>query len=255
MIAPSTLAPMTDKLASRAGLDHDERQALKDLPHRVIEVDRHAYLSREGERISHCHVLLSGIAIRHKVARNGARQIVAICLPGDLLDLGHGDAGFSTSNTQSLGSAQVAVIPRGALVELALAHTGVAVALWKDADANASILAEWLLNLGQRDARARIAHLVCEVVVRLGNTAGGTSGSAPWIMTQEQLADATGMTSVHANRVLQGLRRDGLLRIERQQLRIPNWRALCVAGDFTAAYLQIPDADEPWEETTMAMVH
>jgi CRP-like cAMP-binding protein len=107
----------------------------------------------------------------------------------------------------------------------------------------ASILREWVVNVGQRDARARIAHILCEFAVRL-EVRGLTSDHGFELpMTQEQLADATGLTSVHVNRVLKGLEADGLITRQRRFIHFDNWRALQDAGDFSRRYLHISDQD------------
>nr|WP_277622857.1 Crp/Fnr family transcriptional regulator [Sphingomonas telluris] len=102
---------------------------------------------------------------------------------------------------------------------------------------DASILAQWVVNVGRRDARARIAHVLCEIATRLG--AGPAKGEImfPFPVTQMQLADITGLTAVHVNRTLQGLRRERLADIKHNAC-IYDWDALAEAGDFDAAYLQ-----------------
>lgn len=228
---------MAEKLGKRAALTDLDLDALSSLPHRISEVGRDRYFAREGDRASHCCVLLSGFAMRHKITGDGARQIVAIHVPGDLLDSQDGAADYSTTNGQSLTGVRIAVIARTALLELADAHPLIALALWADAGANASILAEWLLNIGQRDARSRIAHLLCEVKLRQEGMSHQSGACASWLMTQEQLGDATGLTSVHVNRTIQGLRREGLIGYQQRELRILDWDGLCEAGDFTPEYL------------------
>jgi CRP-like cAMP-binding protein len=108
----------------------------------------------------------------------------------------------------------------------------------------ASILREWVVNVGRRDARERIAHILCEFAVRL--EARGLASEEEGFelpMTQEQLADATSLTSVHVNRVLKALAGEGLIERQRRNIRFVDWRALQDAGDFTRGYLHISDAD------------
>ncbi|TKV40908.1 hypothetical protein A0U87_23160 [Sphingobium sp. MP9-4] len=243
---------MVEKLGSRSRLNLAEQQALSALPHHVVEFGRDRYFSREGDRATHCSVLLSGFAMCHKITASGARQVISIHLTGDLLDVHDGTAETTTSNCQSLSSAAVALIPRTALVALARDMPAIAIALWADMGANASILAEWLLNLGRRDARARVAHLICEMQWRKDAVAHRKSPCATWPMTQEQLADATGLTAVHVNRTLQSLRREGLLAAEPRKLMILDWPAMCDAGDFTPEYLQFGNRGQSGGERTGA---
>jgi len=238
------LSPMTRKLARRSPLGERERAALQALPHRIADLDRSRFIAREGEPNRHCCLLLSGFAYCHRLTGDGARQILSVHLTGDLLDLQNGAAEIATSNVQPLSPVRVAFIPRAALLALADAHPSIAAALWADTGANASILAEWLLNVGRRNARARIAHLMCELAVRQ-QTAGLCNGPHyPWWITQEQLGDATGLTSVHVNRTLQGLRQEGLLQTVQRQVSLLDWPGLCAAGDFSAGYLQFSDVEE-----------
>lgn len=242
MTTPSdALITMAQKLGRRSPLSEIERSALESLPHRLTEVGRDRYFAREGDRATHCCVLAAGFAIRHKITGNGARQIVSIHVPGDLLDVQDGTAEYSTTNGQSLSGVRIAMIPRAALLDLAMKHPSIALALWADAGANASILAEWLLNIGRRDARARVSHLICEVKLRQ-DAVERYGGSGPsWLMTQEQLGDATGLTPVHVNRTIQALRRQGLIGADQRALKILDWQGLCEAGDFTPEYLLLGD--------------
>ncbi len=107
----------------------------------------------------------------------------------------------------------------------------------------ASILREWVVNVGRRDARERIAHVLCEFAVRLETRGLASEYGFELPMTQEQLADATGLTSVHVNRVLKGLEADGLIERQRRQIQYRNWRALQDAGDFSRRYLHVPGED------------
>ena len=94
-----------------------------------------------------------------------------------------------------------------------------------------------VVNVGRRDARTRISHLLCELALRI-QTAGVSNGLAfNFSLTQEQLADATGLTSVHTNRVLQALRKDGLITLASNRLQILDWKALAEVGDFSERYL------------------
>jgi CRP-like cAMP-binding protein len=235
------LLPMAHKLGSRSSLGTAEYEALLALPHRVADLDRTRFIAREGEPVSHCSLLLSGFAYCHKVTGDGARQVLSIHFPGDLLDLQKGVAGMATCNVQPLSAAKVAFIDRPALFALAAEYPRIAAALWADAGANASILAEWLVNVGRRNARSRIAHLVCEMAVRQDASGTNHGPNYAWALTQEQLGDATGLTSVHVNRTMQGLRQEGLLGTAHRQLSVLNWQGLCEAGDFTLGYLQLGD--------------
>jgi CRP-like cAMP-binding protein len=146
-----------------------------------------------------------------------------------------------TSALQALSKATVVAIPHAAVRAIAARYPALAEAFWRDCMIEASVLAEWVLNVGQRDARERIAHLLCEMAVRtVAPCAGAMDVTFNLPVTQEQLAEATGLTGVHVNRMLQGLRADRLIVSQgRGDICIPDWDKLVAAGEFDAAYLSL----------------
>jgi CRP-like cAMP-binding protein len=117
--------------------------------------------------------------------------------------------------------------------------------MWIDTLVDGSIFREWIANVGRRDARTRIAHLLCEFSLRLEVAGLGQQSDYQLPMTQDQVADATGLTPVHVNRTLKGLEAEGLItRANPRSINIGNWKNLAEAGDFSSAYLHMP-GDEP----------
>lgn len=218
-------------------LSHEDREAIVTLPFRREVFVKDAYLLREGEQPTECTLLLSGLAYRQKLLRDGGRQIIAFLLPGEIVDLQASVLGVADHNVQSLNRSEAAIIPRAALVELADTRPAVRMAMWIDTLIDASIVREWVVNVGRRDSRARIAHLLCEIAIRLEATGAGGDRMFDFPVTQEQLADATGLTPVHTNRTLQALRRDDLIQFNSGSLRILDWKGLREAGDFDPLYL------------------
>ena len=124
------------------------------------------------------------------------------------------------------------------MIEVADRSPAVRRAMWIDTLIDASIFREWVVNVGRRDSRARIAHLLCELALRLKSIGEGMNGDmVDFPMTQEQLADATGLTSVHTNRTLQSLRKDGLIQLNAKSLTVLDWDGLQEVGDFDELYL------------------
>jgi CRP-like cAMP-binding protein len=183
-------------------------------------------------------VLLSGYAYRHKVTGDGSRQIMSLHIPGDALDFQHRFLSQCDHNVQMLTRGQVAEIPSKALEDLALARPGVAEAVMVATLVEASIFREWTLNIGRRDARTRIAHLLCEFAFRLTAMRLQANGVYELPMTQEQLADATGLTAVHVNRVLGSLRAEGIIGGRNRHVYVPDWDRLTSVGDFRTNYLR-----------------
>jgi CRP-like cAMP-binding protein len=190
-------------------------------------------------------VLISGYAIRHKIVAGGARQIVAIHMKGDVVDLQNTFLRVADHSVQVLTDSVVAFIPREAIRNLAFERPNVGMAMWFDTLRDASIFREWIANVGRRDARTRIAHLLCEFSLRLRVAGLGEATHYELPMTQEQLADSTGLTPVHVNRVLKTLDSENLIsRQSSRAIQIGDWKKLANAGDFDSTYLHLRE-DEP----------
>jgi CRP-like cAMP-binding protein len=231
------LAPLIRRWERRVPLSQADKDALLALPHQVRTCGRDAYLVREGEGTSTCNLLLSGFAYRQKLVNNGARQIISFHIPGEFVDLQNALLEVADHNVQSLSACDVAVIPKSALLDLMAARPAIGNAAWLDTLIDASIFREWVVNVGRRSARTRISHLLCELALRL-RTCGASSGPTyDFPLTQEQLADATGLTPVHTNRTLQALRREGLISLTANKLTVLDWDGLAQAGDFSERYL------------------
>jgi CRP-like cAMP-binding protein len=138
----------------------------------------------------------------------------------------------------------VALIPRDQIIQLTLERPKIAHAMWIDTLVDASIFREWIMNVGRRDARTRVAHLLCEFSLRLKLAGLGQDNSYELPMTQDQLADATGLTSVHVNRTIKLLEAQGLIdRSSPRSIHIGDWRKLAEVGDFDSNYLHLREND------------
>jgi len=226
-----------------AQLPEEDRRLVLQLPHRLRRLDAGSYLVREGDRSTHCTVLVKGYAFRQKVTGNGSRQILAVCIPGDAVDLQNMFLDVSDHSVQLLTQCTVADVPRDVMQDVVLTRAAIATAIIELTLVDASILREWVVNIGRRDARARIAHILCEFAVRLESRGLASDHGFILPMTQEQLADATGLTSVHVNRVLKSLEAERLISRQRRNIQYDDWRALQDAGDFSRRYLHISDED------------
>lgn len=220
-------------------LSADDRSALLSLPSTLRTVEAGSYLVRDGEPPTTCSVLLSGFAFRQKLTSEGMRQIVSLHIPGEALDFQNLFLDVADHTVQTLTRADLAIIPRDPVRTLARARPGIAHALLIYTLIEASITREWVLNVGRRDARARTSHLLCEFGVRLqaANLGGESSYELP--MTQEQLGDALGLTSVHVNRTLRAMEADGLITRDKRRIIIPDWKKLRSVADFNGRYLHL----------------
>ena len=197
------------------------------------------YLVWDGDKPQNTCLLLSGYAYRHKHAGNGGRQILSFHMKGDLVDLQNSLLGIADHNVQMLTSGEVAMIPVEAIRELAFAHPDVGMAMWYETLVEGSIFREWVLNIGRRDARTRIAHLLCEFALLLERAELGGPTTYELPITQEQLADAVALTSVHVNRTLMKLEQDGLIARTKRMISIVDWKALVKVADFEPRYLHL----------------
>ena len=239
LLDPSTYGLLLRRFESRAPLSEADRAALSALPCQLMTLAPHAYISREGELQARSYLIRSGFAYRHKLTINGARQIVSVHIPGDFVDLENALLRTADHNVQALTRCEVAAIPVEAIEQLIDTNPRVAKGLWIDTLIDASIFREWVTNVGRRDARSRIAHLLCEFARRLEAAGLAEEYRYELPMTQEQLADATGLTPVHVNRVLKALEGDGLIDREKRFVRIPNWESLRREGGFNDRYLHL----------------
>jgi CRP-like cAMP-binding protein len=239
------LGPLVRRWSAYADLSTHDNSALLSLPFTLREFHKESYLVREGQEVSDCALLLSGYAFRQKQLRNGSRQIISIHIPSEFVDLQNSLLGVADHSVQSLNGCQAAIIPQRALLELQDSSPAIRVAMWIETLIDASIFREWVVNVGRRDSKARIAHLLYELALRLEKIGYGQDGSFEFPLTQEQLADATGLTPVHTNRTLQALRKDGLILLTGRSLKILDWAGLRETGGFDELYLhQLPEATE-----------
>lgn len=234
----AALSMMVERLERHRPFSIWDRKAVLGLPAIVKMLEPAAYLVREGETPSQCCVLLSGFMYGHKMTGTGLRQIVSLHMRGDMIDLQNLLTDTADHNIQSLTRAEVALIPRRVLEEMVISRPTVCAAVWAEMLIETSILREWVVNIGRRDALGRIAHLICELAIRLEDAGLGEGRRQSMPLTQEQLADAVGLTSVHVNRILQQMKAEGLIRREKRQVIIEDWRRMRSVGDFNPAYLQ-----------------
>jgi CRP-like cAMP-binding protein len=234
---PEPLEWLIQKIGLLAELTDEDRGAIRTLPASLRTVRALHHLVREGDRPMECCLLVDGFACRYKVTATGNRQIVSFHMRGDVLDLQHLLLPTADHHVQTITEATVAWIPKAAMVALARARPAVGKALWKDSLIDASIFREWVLNVGRRDAKSRIAHMLCEFIVRCEAVGLGSAERLDLPMTQEQIADATGLTSVHVNRMLRVLAEEGVISRRGRQIQVEDWDLMRKVADFDPVYL------------------
>jgi CRP-like cAMP-binding protein len=210
-----------------------------NLPYTLRTLEASTYTVREADAPEHCAVLVSGFAYRQKLTGDGSRQIVALHLPGDALDFQNLFLDVSDHSLQMLTRAEVAFIVMTDLQVLARQRPAVGHAILVKILVEASIFREWVLNVGRRDSKMRLAHLLCELGVRLEAEGLAEDYGYELPMTQEQLADALGLTPVHVNRTLKALEAEGLIVRSKRSVTFPDWKRLRLVGDFNHRYLHL----------------
>ena len=236
-----TLEPLLTKLQRWQSLGESDQAAVLALPHVVRELRPHEFIVRQADEAINSCLLLSGFAIRHKLAGNGARQIFSINMKGDLVDLHNSLLGVADHNVQTLTQTEAAYIPIAAIKEIAFSRPAVGTAMWKETLVDAAIFREWTLNVGRRDARTRTAHMLCEFALRLQVAGLGEQSDYVLPMTQDQLADALALTNVHVNRTLKSLTTDGLIARTNRSVKITDFQRLASVGDFDDHYLHLSE--------------
>ena len=233
------LNPLIQKLERGARLTNDDRQVLQTAVLRSQHVGARKDLIREGDVPDNVHLILNGFACRYKMMPNGQRQIMAYLVPGDLCDLHVSILGEMDHSIATLCPCEVVFLPRSTIEDLTEKHSRIHRALWWATLVDEAILREWIVNMGRRPADRKLAHLLCELLMRLQAVGLATDNSYDFSVTQADLGDTLGLTSVHVNRVLQQLRSDGLIALKGRNLVINDVERLKAFAEFNPNYLHL----------------
>ncbi|MBD2747103.1 Crp/Fnr family transcriptional regulator [Microvirga sp. BT688] len=235
--------PLIHKLGSIFTLTENERHALENLPMQVAVIKADQDIVREGDHPSRCCLILDGFACTYKVTAEGRRQIVAFSIPVDIADLQSLHLNVLDNSVATITACGVGFITHEALRDLCTSHPRIAAALWRDTLVDASIFREWMMNVARREGASRMAHVLCELLVRLRAVGLVEDHACDLPITQVEFADALGFTTVHVNRVLQQMRTDGLIELKGKRLFVPDWERLKEAGEFDPTYLHLDDEE------------
>lgn len=225
------------KLRLSTALDAADIQAIARLPIAIKDIPGHTAIVREGERPTQCCLVIEGYACRSRTTDNGKRQILSIHVAGDIPDLQNLHLAVMDHDLTTLSRCTVGFIPHDALRALTRGRPQVAEALWRETLVDAAVFREWIVNVGRRSAASRMAHLLTEIGQRLKTLGLAEGDQFELPMTQLDLADALGLSSVHVNRVIQELRRDGLIEMRKHAVSLLDLPRLSKLADFDALYL------------------
>jgi len=231
------LARFLHRLRLRSVLTSEEQEAVSNLVGETRSFRPSEDIVSPGERVEHACLVARGLAGRFDQMLDGERQVTSFYISGDMCDLHSVVAPRASWSITALGPVTAVMIPHRQLRELCVRYPSVAVAFWRDGTVDASIFAKWVGNLGRKDAKARIAHIFCEMGVRSEAAGLGSKTSFELPLTQDRLSDAAGLTTVHVNRTLQQMKREALLQFKNRHVDIPDWQALALIAEFDPAYL------------------
>lgn len=232
-------SPLVRRLSTLAKLDAEDRSRIETLCQDVLKVSRRKDITKEGDRPEYVHVMLSGWGARYKTLRDGSRQIVDFVLPGDFCDLHVALLSEMDHGIVALTPCRVARINQAQIAALTSENSRIVRAMWWSTLVDQAVLREWVLNLGRRNAFERVGHLLCELHCRMMRLGLVDHDRLSLPLTQEELADATGLTAVHVNRTLQRLRGEGLIELSGGELALLDVAKLQEAVGFDPSYLHI----------------
>lgn len=234
----SAMQPFLNRLLDRSELSVGEQQAILDLRGLPSQARANIDIVSPGQTTTHSCLVIDGVIGRFGQLTDGRRQITAFHVAGDMCDLHSVMCSKVGWSIQALTPTTMLKVSHHDLRALARAHPAIGEAFWRDCVVDASILSQWVVNVGRRDAKTRLAHILCEMGVRLEQAGLGARTQFQLNITQSQLADALGLTAVHVNRVLQYLRSEKFISTQHREMRILDWHRLSKLGDFDDGYLE-----------------
>ncbi|THD79480.1 MAG: Crp/Fnr family transcriptional regulator [Phenylobacterium sp.] len=230
--------PLILKLEAFHALSEADKELLTRLSTTSRTVGPREDLIREGDPPERVYLILEGFACRYKILPDGSRHIMAYMVPGDLCDLHVFILKTMDHSIGTLSACEVVDLPRAQVMEM-IERPAIARALWWSGLVDGATLREWLVNIGARSAEERVAHLLCELLVRLRLVGLATEDRYELPITQNELGDTMGLSTVHVNRVLQRLRAEGLIIFKSQKLVILKVAELMAFSGFNPNYLHL----------------
>ena len=227
------------KLRVRDAISAEEEQALRDAMGEVQTIAADRTFIPAGKELTSSTLLLEGFVCRYKDLSDGQRQITELHVAGDFADLHSFTLKYLDHNIMTLTTSKVVQVPHENLKKITEAHPHLARVMWFSTNLDAAIHREWEVSLGRRSALQRAAHLFCELQVRLGLVGLSTEHEYALPITQAELAECLGLTSVHVNRVLKELRDRELVAFRSSRVMIRDLAGLQRVAEFDPAYLYL----------------
>lgn len=231
--------PLVFYLGQRDHLSDEEKEIVEGLVSHVREFAPGEEFIRQGIHPSESALILEGFAARVQILKSGKRQFTALHISGDFVDLHSLLLKVMDHGVVALSPVRTAAVPHKKLRRLTETHPHLARLLWLSTVVDAAIHRAWLAAMGRRSTAGQIAHLICELYVRLSAVERAQDYSFSLPITQADLGDMLGKSTVHVNRALQVLRRDGLVTWKDRKVTILDWERLVRVADFDSTYLSL----------------
>jgi len=227
------------RIRARHALSAEEEAAIRGAMGASRSFDAHHTFVEAGTQLEVSILIVDGIAGRYKDLRDGQRQITELHVPGDFADLHSFTLKRLDHNLIAVTPCRVALFPHSKLAELTEHYPRIARLYWFSTNLDAAIHREWVLSMGRRTAIARTAHLFCELQVRLSLVGRADPGGFDFKVSQVDLAECLGMTSVHVNRSLRRLRELGLMTFRSGRAELHDLPGLREVAEFDPSYLYL----------------
>jgi CRP-like cAMP-binding protein len=230
-------AALIRRLRTSAGISDEDIQTIQALPIAVKEYAADRSVVRDGQRATECCLIVEGFCARSKTTSEGKRQILSLHIPGEIPDLMSLHLHVMDHDLSTLTACTLGFIAHETLRQLHRRRPNVAEVFWRDTLIDAAMFREWIVNVGQRPAPARLAHVMVELRERLKVIGQVEENTFEMPLTQEQIGEALGITAVHANRVIKQLRDDGIVDFHRGRVTVLSEERFLELADFDRRYL------------------
>ena len=242
--ANSLANPLARKLQHFITITPEDERVLDGLERSHESIEAHQDIVGEGEVPRSVFLVKQGLACRYRILSDGRRQIITFLLPGDFNDLHVFLLKEMDHSIAAITPVRIATIARESVMELAIHRPRITAGLWWASLQEEALLRERIVALGRRDAAGRVAYLLCELLWRHQAVGLASDHSFELPLTQVELGDTLGMTAVHTNRILQDLRRQGLIVLKNRTVALNDLEALQALGEFTRSYLHLGGAPD-----------
>ena len=230
-------AALVKRLRTYDAISDEDVEIVRALPIVLRDYPAGRAVVRDGERATECCLIVDGFCIRSKTIADGKRQILSMHIPGEIPDLMSLFLHVMDHDLSTLTPSRLGFINHETLRQLHRRRPNVAEMFWRDTLIDSAMFREWIVNVGQRPAPARLAHVMMELRERLRVIGRVNGNDFEMPLTQEEMGEALGITAVHVNRVVRQLREEGIVELHRGRATVLDENKFLVLADFDGRYL------------------